>query len=338
LEGINMSENRKITRRQFLQIVAISGAAGLAVKLGLDNLDASQFVSETRFLMGTVINLKVAGPDPKAASAAIRACLDRMATLEAVLSRFQAESQLSRLNRDGFLADADPSLLAVVQRSQELSQLTAGAFDITVKPVLDLYQAGPDLPGEDEVQRTLALVDFRKIDLHDRTIRFQKMGMSVTVDGIAKGFIVDEGVAVLNEYGFTNVMVEAGGDLMAMGEKTSHTPWKVGLQAPRDKIGNLMATFRVQNKALATSGDYMQAFTQDFSNHHIIDPRTGRSSPELASVTIMAPTVTLADGLATAVMVMGTKGFSLIEDLPTCEAYVVTKDSIVLKTTGFGEG
>jgi thiamine biosynthesis lipoprotein len=70
----------------------------------------------------------------------------------------------------------------------------------------------------------------------------------------------------------------------------------------------------------------------------IIDPRTGRSSPELASVTIMAPTVTLADGLATAVMVMGTKGFSLIEDLPTCEAYVVTKDSIVLKTTGFGEG
>jgi len=91
----------------------------------------------------------------------------------------------------------------------------------------------------------------------------------------------------------------------------------------------------VQDQALATSGDYLQAFTSDFAHHHIIDPHSGYSSPELASVSVLAPSVMLADGLATSVMVMGQAGLQLIERLSGCEAYAVTKDSVVLKTTGF---
>ena len=109
----------------------------------------------------------------------------------------------------------------------------------------------------------------------------------------------------------------------------------MGLQAPRAEMGRLMATFNVQNQAMATSGDYMQAFTSDFANHHIIDPRSGHSSPELASVSVTAPTVTLADGLATAVMVMELAGLDMIENISACEAYAVTKDTVVLKTSGF---
>ena len=162
--------------------------------------------------------------------------------------------------------------------------------------------------------------------------------MSITLDGIAKSFIVDEGVAALQGFGFANVMVEAGGNLMALGEKAARSPWKIGLQAHRAEMGSLLATFSVQNQALATSGDYVQVFTSDFAHHHIIDPRTGYSSVELASVSVTAPMVAMADGWATAVMVMGKAGLDLVEKLSACEAYAVTKDFVVIKTSGFLEG
>ena len=96
-----------------------------------------------------------------------------------------------------------------------------------------------------------------------------------------------------------------------------------------------MAAFDIRDRAIATSGDYMQAFTPDFANHHIIDPRTGHSSPDFASVSIQAPTSSLADALATAVMVMGRPGLTLIEEMEGCEAFAVTKNMEELRTTGF---
>jgi len=331
-----MNEKKKISRRQFLKIIAFSGAAGLAFKYGLGSLTADQVVSETRLLMGTVVNLKLVGSDPKSAAMAVNACLNRMTELEAVLSRFQPESQLSRLNQAGMLSDAHPALLGLVKQSLDLSKLTDGAFDITVKPLLDLYQATPGvLPTSWQIEQALKLVDHGLLDMSGDRIAFQHPGMSITLDGIAKGFIVDEGVAMLKENGFENVMVEAGGDLMGLGEKASQLPWKIGLQAPRSDMGSLMATFNVQNQAVATSGDYMQSFTADFANHHIIDPRIGHSSPELASVSVTAPTAALADGLATAVMVMGKAGLGVIEQMAGYEAFAVTKDLTELKTSGF---
>ena len=326
---------QKINRKQFLQILAVTGAAGAAVKLGLDTLVDNKIVSETRVLMGTIVNIKAVGPDPIAASAAITACFDRMAGYESVLSRFQPQSQLSQLNQNGALKAAHPALVLLVQQSLDLSKLSNGAFDITVKPLLDLYQTNDTLPSSEEVRDFLSLVDYRKLVVDKHFIAFDKPGMSITLDGIAKGYIVDEGITILREFGFANVMVEAGGDLMALGEKAPQTPWKIGLQAPRADKTTLMTTFDIKNQALATSGDYMQAFTLDYVNHHIIDPRTGYSSTEFASVSVTAPTVVMADGLATTLMVMGQEGLELVEKLSTCEAYVVTKDDLVLKTTGF---
>lgn len=330
-----MKNNSKISRRQFLQIVAISSAAGLALKFGFDTLTVDEMVSETRLLMGTIINIKAIGPDPGTTSAAINACFDHMAELESVMSRFQPESQLSRLNQVGVLKDAHPALVSLIQQSQKLSQLTDGAFDITVKPLLDLYQASNTLPTDEQVQATLSLVDYRKLNIDAQSVSFSQPGMSITLDGIAKGFIVDEGVAVLKQFAFENVLVEAGGDLMGLGEKAPQLPWKIGLQNPRAKMGSLTTTFTIENQAVATSGDYMQTFTPDFVNNHIIDPRVGHSSRELASTTIFAPSATLADGIATAVMVMGNTGLQLIENIPGCQAFLITKDSKVLKTSDF---
>jgi len=328
--------SKKITRRDFLKIVAVGGAAGAALKLGLDSLPADEIASETRLLMGTVINIKAVGLDPRLAEAAINSCFARMSAHESVLSRFLPGSQLSELNQVGYMHDPHPALLTVLRQSQELSQQTDGAFDVTIHPLLSLYQSSQTLPSDEAIQQALSLVDYRKLKVEESVVRFEQPGMSITLDGIAKGFIVDEGVAELQSFGFENVMVEAGGDLMALGQKTSASPWKIGLQAPRAEMGNLLATLNVENQALATSGDYMQAFSDDLSSHHIIDPRSGYSSPELASVSILAPSVMLADGLATSVMVMGESGLDLIERMPHCEAFTVTKSAKIMKTTGFG--
>jgi len=180
-------------------------------------------------------------------------------------------------------------------------------------------------------------VDYRKLKFDENVVRFEQTNMSITLDGIAKGFIVDEGVAELQNFGFANVMVEAGGDLMALSEKSHQSPRKIGLQAPRAAAGNLLTTLPVSNQALATSGDYLQAFSANFANHHIIDPRSGYSSPELVSESVLAPSAMLADGLVTSVIVMGEAGLGLIEKLPHCEAFAVTKNAVVLKTSGFKE-
>lgn len=327
--------SKKITRRDFLKIVAVGAAAGAALKLGLDSLSADEIISETRLLMGTVVNIKAVGLDPRLAEAAINSCFARMSAHESVLSRFLPGSQLSELNQAGVTRGPHPALLTVLKQSQELSQQTDGAFDITIHPLLTLYQSSQTLPSDAAIQQALRLVDYRKLKFDEDSAQFEQPGMTITLDGIAKGFIVDEGVAELQSFGFSNVMVEAGGDLMALGEKTSTSPWKIGLQAPRAEMGNLVATLPVSNQALATSGDYLQAFSSDFANHHIIDPRSGHSSPKLASVSVLAPSVMLADGLATAVMVMGK--LDLVEKLPRCEAFAVTKKAKIIKTTGFGE-
>ena len=329
-----MNQKKKINRRQFLQIIAFSGAAGVALKLGLDTLSADEIVSETRLLMGTVINIKAVGLDPELASATINASFARMSAHESVLSRFLPGSQLSELNQTGVTYDPNPALLAVLNKSQELSQLTDGAFDVTVNPLLALYQSQEMLPSEGDIQQALSLVDYRKLNISENLVIFEQSGMSITLDGVAKGYIVDEGIAELQSHGFSNVMVEAGGDLMALGEKAPQTPWKIGLQAPRAEMGNLLKTLSVQNQALATSGDYMQAFSADFMSHHIIDPRSGYSSPELASVSVLAPNVMLADGLATSVMVMGVAGLDLIEEINGYEAVMITKNAEILTTSG----
>ncbi len=331
-----MHTPKQISRRNFLKIIAVGAVAGVTTKLGFDALSAPERVSASRLLMGTVVNLTIVSDDRVAAQSAIDATLTRMSELESVLSRFQPESQLSQLNRSGHLDDTSPALLGLITQAQTLSNLSGGAFDITVKPLVDLYQRhqaeNGELPPAAEIEAALALVDYRQIQVDGAQIAFAQPRMSITLDGIAKGYIVDEGVSVLKALGFDNVLVEAGGDLLASGQKSAEEAWQIGVQSPRKAQSGLLEKLAVKDKAVATSGDYMQAFSADMRQHHIIDPRTGYSAPELAGATIMAPSAMLADGLATAVMVLGSQdGLALVEKLPGCSAYLADKNLKVFK-------
>jgi thiamine biosynthesis lipoprotein len=287
--------------------------------------------------MGTVVNITLVGEDTTRMKSIVRACLDRMTELETILSRFQLESQLSQLNRDGFLENAAAPLLEVVCESQRYSQLSDGAFDITVKPLLDLYQQSKsqesELPSEMQVQNTLDKVGYKKIQISGRDVTFLQKSMEITLDGIAKGYIVDQGVAVLQQNDFKNILIEAGGDLMALGEKSPGSPWRIGIQSPRQPTLKFLMAIPIQTQAVATSGDYHQTFSDDYRHHHIVDPRTGFSVPELASASVIAPTVMQADILATTAMTMKLGAvINLIENLEVCDALLITKDLEIIRT------
>jgi thiamine biosynthesis lipoprotein len=326
------------TRRDVLRILAVGGATGVAWKLGLFDLRRGGLVTTSRLLMGTIVNLTIAGGDREEAEAATEATLGRMAGLEALLSRFREDSEVSRLNTVGRIDGASDALLDVLRVADRASRLGDGAFDVTVQPVLDLYREHADrraLPPGESIERALDAVGHRELRVEGRSVSLGRPGMRITLDGVAKGYVVDRGIGVLRERGFPNVFVAAGGDLIVGGTKEPGRPWRVGIRNPRPGLA-LQARFDAGDRAVATSGDYMQAFTPDFRHHHILDPRTGYSAPDLASSTVLAPDAATADALATLTMVLGPrKGRELLEDLPGCEGYFVAKDLEVTRTSGF---
>jgi thiamine biosynthesis lipoprotein len=261
-----------------------------------------------------------------------------MRSLEAMLSRHRDDSEVGRLNATGRVDGASDALLDVLRLADRIHRLGDGAFDVTVLPVLELYRRTPSghhaLPAKLLVEQALAAVGQHRLRIDGRTVSAEP-GVRVTLDGIAKGYVVDQAVAELKALGFPNTFVEAGGDLIAAGEKAGGAPWRIGIRNPRPGL-TLVARFDVRERAVATSGDYMQPFTPDFALHHILDPRTGRSAPELASATVIASDAATADALATLTMVLGSaRGRALLEELPGCEGYFVAKDLTVTRTTGF---
>ena len=330
---LSNSPRAPMSRRGFLRITAIAGGLTLAGGALATAFSSRGATAQTaiRTLMGTRVHLTVVAADEGAAQAAIEATFDAMARLIAVFDHRQPTSALARLNREGQLASAPVELLDVLQRALAYGTLTNGAFDVTVKPLLDARRDG--IP---ETASLRARVDYRQIHIEQGGLRLGISGAEITLDGIAKGRVIDGGLEVLRQLGFANVLVEAGGDLRTAGGRADGAPWQVGIAHPRDaERGGMLSVLQVLTRAVATSGDYMNAFTADFSEHHIIDPRTGRSPVELASATVLAATAMDADALSTSLMVLGAEaGLALAERLDGVEAVLVTKDLRVLKTRG----
>jgi thiamine biosynthesis lipoprotein len=318
-----------LSRRGFLRISAILGLGVSAGGWLLAHEAAAVTVSETRLLMGSIANLTVVGADAANARLALTAAFDRMQALEAIFSRFQPDSWLSRLNRTGSVRGTPPEFRTVIDHAVKVSDLSGGAFDITVEPLLALYRAAArtgDRPNADAVTAAHALIDYHAIDIRGDQVRLLRPGMALTLDGIAKGYVIDEGIRTLEAYGLTKAMVEVGGDLHARGPE----PWRVGIQSPSAAPNAVTRIIEVHNQALTTSGDYVSTFTDDRSLHHILDPRTGLSPTQLSSVSVTAGSACMADALSTALMVMGIEsGSRLLQRVGNVRALFIGKDGHV---------
>lgn len=308
-----MSEPLSLGRRRALKFggALLAGGALGAGGWGLWSGGRDLFrIQLERTLMKTTVAVNVFTSQPAAARRAIESSFERMTTVAAKLTRFDPRSPVARLNRDGHLADPPPELRAVLRHALSVSAATEGDFDITVEPVLDYYLGLPRpvavTPEFDRaVARREAHVGYRSMIVGEDAIRFARPGMGVTLDGIAKGYVVDQGMVVLRQAGIEDALIDAGGDLRAIsGSGKRH--WNVGIVDPLE-TSRVAAVTRIDNAAVSTSGNYEVFFTSDRRLFHIINPHTGYSPLRYSSVTVVAEDAVESDA-------MGVAGFFM--DLP----------------------
>lgn len=290
-------------------------------------------------IMGTRIAVEVWHEDPAAAERAIDAVIAEMHRIDALMSVYKPDSQVSRVNRDAATGPVkvEPELAALISRALEFSEMSGGAFDITYASVGYLYDyRAHKHPTDSQIQAALPGINWHHVvvDPAASTIRFTQAGVRIDLGGIAKGYAVDTSVAILRGLGITNATVTAGGDSRILGDRRG-SPWVVGIRHPDDRE-RVIARIPLEDVAISTSGDYERYFDEDgVRYHHIIDPKTGKSPHGIRSVTVIAPTSTFAEGLTKSVFIMGPeRGLALIESQPDVDAVVVTAEGKVLYSKG----
>jgi thiamine biosynthesis lipoprotein len=263
-----------------------------------------------------------------------------MNRLSSILNRYESATAIGVLNSDGRLSAVPPEVKDVVSRALYHFNLTGGAFDITVKPVVDLFKdrydkkMDPKIP-EHELEKVLKLVDSNGILFDNRKISFSQPGMGLTLDGIAKGYIVDRVSEFLEKRGVCNHLVNAGGDIRTNGTRTDGKPWSVAIEDP-EKRKEYPDIIRMRNGAVATSGNYEIFFDREKMVHHLVNPQSGLSPVQSTSVSVRAKIAMDADALATGVFVMGKeKGTRLINSLPGCDSLVIDRDGKRLRSRGW---
>ncbi|MBU1486606.1 FAD:protein FMN transferase, partial [bacterium] len=287
----------------------------------------SPVVKQSRLLMGTVVEIKVVGKDQAKAKEALNKAFGEIEKVNSLMSTYIEESEVSLLNREGE-AKVSKETLEVIEEALKISSLSQGAFDITVRPLINLWRrAGKEkkLPSREEIEGALSLAGFEGIEIKEDVVSLKSAGMEIDLGGIAKGYAVDKAIEALKDAGIENALVNAGGDIYALGLRSSKKPWTIGIRHPREK-NKILATVKVTNKAVTTSGDYERYFMLGGVRYsHIISPKTGYPVSEVPmSVSIIAQNCTLADALATACFVLGPdEGIKLIESLGQVEGMII---------------
>ena len=238
------------------------------------------------------------------------------------MSTYLPESELSRINDTDGAAwlTVSASLMHVLQAAQDISRSTQGAFDVTIGPLVNLWGFGPEqdfaVPGEKHIDAALHFVGYEHLHLDPAASALKKAngGIQIDLSAIAKGYGVDEIAGYLERLQLDNYLVEIGGEIRASGVNDKNIPWQIGIEQPVAGQHGVRKIIKLENMAMATSGDYRNYFEKDGVRYsHTIDPRTGRPVAHgLASVTVLHTSTMLADAWATGLFVLGPEeGFAL---------------------------
>ena len=290
--------------------------------------------------MGTAFEIRVVTSDVARGCSAIDAAFDEVAREEALFSEYRASSEISAINQAAGQSpvEVDPEVFTLLHRSRWASQITHGAFDITFASCGGLWSVREQrIPDDESIAACLERVGFDRVRLDERqsSVFLPEAGMRIGLGGIAKGYGVDRAAGVLQERGLTSFVVDGGGDLRVEGEDIDG-PWTVNIAHPRNP-DQIFETIRLTHGAIVTSGDYLRYFERDgVRYHHILDPTTGHPARRSVSVTVIAPTATDADALATGLFVLGPeRGLQLLSTLRGVEALYFDPDLRVHASQGF---
>ncbi|HUX38353.1 MAG TPA: FAD:protein FMN transferase, partial [Rectinemataceae bacterium] len=222
------------------------------------------------------------------------------------------------------------------------SRQTEGVTDLTAGPLVNLWGIGTDharVPAESEIKAALALIDWRKVRLDPtaRSVKLEKTGMSLDLGAFAKGWAADKVKEVLADEAVKAAIIDLGGNIFVFGSKRDGRPWKIGIQDPARPRGDYMGIVTTLGDSVTTAGTYERFFIKDgVRYHHILDLSTGRPADSgIQSVTVIAATSSLADGIDTALLILGLKkGMALVAKTPGVEAIFVGDDGRVWLSPG----
>ncbi|MGE5629876.1 MAG: FAD:protein FMN transferase [Caulobacteraceae bacterium] len=307
-------------------------------------MNSSVAAQSTNLGMSTVMTHKAFG---RHAYEALRAVRCEAVRLERLLSRFIPVSEISRVNNSAGIKceRLSSDTYEVLSRAVEFSRCCLGLFDVTIGPLVTLWNGSKDTlepPEDSEIRQILPLVDYTGLllDPNRKTAGLQRKGQSIDLGGIGKGFAGDKFLEVFRKYGISSAYTNIGGNVVALGAKPDGSPWRVGIQHPRQE-NSLIGLVSVSDKAVVTSGDYQRYFIGNNGKryHHILDPFKGYpAESELVSVTVVADNSMAADALSTTLFVAGKKiGLKLLRRFAGAEAILVDTDMQLHITSGLME-
>ncbi len=294
-----------------------------------------KLIKQTRMIMGTFAEVSIYSNDEKAAGKAIEAALDEMERMDRIMSNYKSDSELSQVNKKAAKSPVpcNAELLDVIAQSQYYSELSGGAFDITVSPIVALwgfFREKGHVPPDKEIEKLLPAVSWKNIVIDKGgnpkkpgAVSFKNAKTQIDLGGIGKGYAVDKALEIIKKSGIDNGCINLGGNIYVLGAPQGKQAWKIGVQHPRNQ-DEILGYLELKNEATATSGDYERFFEFKGKRYsHIINPQTGRPVSGTIATTVVAPTGTEVDALSTIVFVLGhEKGMEIVKRMPHVDAMI----------------
>jgi len=338
---------RKVFITGLVIIVAVSALVFLRAK------SRHSLHEQTRFLMDTYCTIQAFGPANEV-NETLGKAFNRMAEIDRKFNALNPRSPIYAFNKEN-VPLIDPEIFEIVKTAIEVSDQCDGAFDITVYPLGALWGfygiddpdqpdkefndnswGPPGVPEKEEIEDCLSRIGYRHLALENGELRKRKQDVHLDLGAIAKGYALEEAAKVLENEGLESALIDAGGDIYAIG-KIEGEGWGIGIRDPRED--GVIGIIQASDLAVITSGDYERFFMEEGIRYcHILDPKTGYPAKELISVSVIHEDPVLADAWATALFVLGAeKGMKLVEQIPGMETIMVTPDKKILYSSGLGE-
>lgn len=300
---------------------------------------------KSTILMDTLVTITVSAESPEKAESAIQAAFDEIRRLEGLISFWSKDSEIAALNRNAGVSPVRVSqdTLDIIKKAVFISEKTYGGFDPTIGPVIRLYDFKNRIhPAPDVLREKLRLVNYKAVVINSSssTAYISQKGMSFDTGGIAKGYAAERAVKVLKDRGIKAGLVAIAGDIMAFGLRPDGSPWTVGIRNPRPKNqdDDVIATVKLKDEAISTSGDYERAFQKNGKlYHHILNPKSGLPAEGSMSVSVISKDGAYADGFSTGLFVLGPKQALKVAKELNIEAFIIDSEGNALMTEGLKE-
>jgi len=309
----------------------------LALALGCSR---TRTVQKSETMMGTEVTITVVAPSARDGEAAIDAGMAELRRLDAMMSLYKDDSEVTKVN---FAAGRSPvrvsaEMIEIVEAALDISKLSHGVFDVTVGPLVVLWQMRlkqGQAPTDAEIAQARSRVGYRHVivDRAASTIYLAKPNMIMDLGGM-KGYLADRVADLFKQRGIDNAVIALAGDIWVLGHREDGKPWRIGVQHPRDKDKTL-AVLELSDRYITTSGDY-ERFTimEKKRYHHIIDPRTGKPSTGVISATLIGARGAVVDPLAKVPFILGPDEGMKIVRKAGAEAIIVDEQGKVYMTEG----